>query len=282
MTAIKQPRDLWVIINKVNEDDVAEAFVCTKEPAHGAIKHLATHFREVLSPDPHDFSTRAENERIWAEFMQWRDQQLLIASKDPDREKAARAYAESCDNESGSFLSHHLKAIRAKAYLAGADALGKELAEAKEQLLVPGNFKCPKCNCGVVARNLYMKSGNIGPSDKPQICPNECGPMWGVTWKDRAIGLSKSCEKLRWELADKKRKNLELSDLIHAEDGYIASQDDLLKQLAESYEFIEKSEKLKIAMSALEIISHSVEGHAELTKEGVLAREALEKIKGSV
>jgi hypothetical protein len=35
------------------------------------------------------------------------------------KEAAARDYSESCDNESGSFLSRDLKRIREKAYLAG-------------------------------------------------------------------------------------------------------------------------------------------------------------------
>lgn len=34
-------------------------------------------------------------------------------------QKAAEAYAEACDNESGSFLQHQLEAIRSKAFLAG-------------------------------------------------------------------------------------------------------------------------------------------------------------------
>jgi len=54
-----------------------------------------------------------------------------------DDEKSANKYAEGCDNESGSFLSHQLEAIRAKAFKAGLLAereRSKGLLEALERV----------------------------------------------------------------------------------------------------------------------------------------------------
>ena len=41
-------------------------------------------------------------------------------------------YAESCDNESGSFLAYHLIAIRQKAFLAGYRAAMRDLRRVKK------------------------------------------------------------------------------------------------------------------------------------------------------
>lgn len=41
-------------------------------------------------------------------------------------EEAADSYAEGCDNESGGFLTHQLEAIRAKAFIAGANHMREE------------------------------------------------------------------------------------------------------------------------------------------------------------
>lgn len=56
----------------------------------------------------------------------------------PTDRAAAEAYAESCDNESGGFLTHQLEAIRRMAFLAGLAHARKEqeqLVEAMTTLL---------------------------------------------------------------------------------------------------------------------------------------------------
>lgn len=70
------------------------------------------------------------------------------------------------------------------------------MSDNQEMIYVPGLLKCVKCNCVLHHRILYVKSGETGPNTKPEICPNECGPMWRVTWKDRAVELMKTCEEL--------------------------------------------------------------------------------------
>jgi hypothetical protein len=54
--------------------------------------------------------------------------------------------------------------------------------------VVPGAMRCAKCNFRLQRNNMYMQSGTIGPGDNnTEPCPNGCGPLWPVTWKEDAL-----------------------------------------------------------------------------------------------
>jgi oligoendopeptidase F len=53
---------------------------------------------------------------------------------DEELERLAKDYAESCDNESGGFLTHQLEAIRKKAFLAGYRAAQSQTKSLKKSL----------------------------------------------------------------------------------------------------------------------------------------------------
>ncbi len=76
----------------------------------------------------------------------------------------------------------------------------KRIEEMREELerakYVPGQLRCKKCGCSVVSRNLYMKSGTVGPDSKPKYCPNGCGPMWKITWPDHCKDYAKGMDKI--------------------------------------------------------------------------------------
>lgn len=77
--------------------------------------------------------------------------------------------------------------------------LGRE-----NQLVVPGMMRCAKCEFGLTRRVLYTQSGNVGAGDnKTEPCPNGCGPLWPVTWKDYADDLE---ERLMKELEEKQSR----------------------------------------------------------------------------
>lgn len=49
---------------------------------------------------------------------------------------------------------------------------------------VPGVMHCAKCKFQLTKRVLCMGSGTIRAGDnKTEPCPNGCGPLWPVTWK---------------------------------------------------------------------------------------------------
>ena len=82
--------------------------------------------------------------------------------------------------------------------------------------LYPGVMRCAKCDFQLVRAVLSVQSGQIHAGDsKTEPCPNGCGPLWPVTYKeyakqamdsadamaDRAIAAEKEVETLRAALA---------------------------------------------------------------------------------
>ncbi|WP_141234411.1 MULTISPECIES: hypothetical protein [unclassified Pseudomonas] len=65
------------------------------------------------------------------------------------------------------------------------DALAREAALRTESF-VPGQARCAECKFQLSRFTLYL-DGTTGPADNnPEPCPNGCGPLWPVTWKQRA------------------------------------------------------------------------------------------------
>jgi hypothetical protein len=58
---------------------------------------------------------------------------------------------------------------------------------AHDDHLVPGIMRCAKCKFQLTRTNLYVNSGTTGPGNsETEPCPNGCGPLWPVTWKQWA------------------------------------------------------------------------------------------------
>lgn len=53
-----------------------------------------------------------------------------------------------------------------------------------ESIYIPGIFRCAKCDLDLVSTNLHVPGGGMSANDKPQRCPNGCGPLWRVTYKE--------------------------------------------------------------------------------------------------
>jgi len=69
------------------------------------------------------------------------------------------------------------------------------IAEGKKPDLVPGVVHCARCNFRLNRVTLYMGNGAIGPGgSETEQCPNGCGPMWPVTWKQEAQDAYKTAE----------------------------------------------------------------------------------------
>lgn len=72
----------------------------------------------------------------------------------------------------------------------------RRIAELEAAQYVPGLYRCAKCFFVLLSKKLYVKSGTVGPNEKSDDCPNGCGPLWRVTWKERAEQLRQTCEDL--------------------------------------------------------------------------------------
>jgi hypothetical protein len=112
----------------------------------------------------------------------------------------------------------------------------KESVEAMaDARLVPGVMRCAKCAFQLVRTTLYMSSGTTGPGNsKTEPCPNGCGPLWPVTWKDRANEGHALAEQYFWEAKQLRESIAALqarieeleADRVVPEAGYNPSHDD--------------------------------------------------------
>lgn len=78
-------------------------------------------------------------------------------------------------------------------------ALRDEVERLEKLVYVPGLWKCAKCKCSVISTNLHVNASTdrmFSANNQPQICPNECGPMWRVTERDAGNELIDRMEAL--------------------------------------------------------------------------------------
>lgn len=62
---------------------------------------------------------------------------------------------------------------------------------------VPGVMRCAKCNFVLHRVNLHVFSGGFSAGDnKSAPCPNGCGPLWPMTWRQQAEELQERGEEL--------------------------------------------------------------------------------------
>lgn len=64
------------------------------------------------------------------------------------------------------------------------DADQERIRELENLVYVPGLRKCAKCKCVLVSNFLHTQNGMISANNKPQQCPNDCGPIWPVTERE--------------------------------------------------------------------------------------------------
>lgn len=117
----------------------------------------------------------------------------------PTREKVAQRFAAFATETlmSAGLSGIHVRGDSAKA-LECADGLlsllpegrseqdqGGEVERLRADVFRPGVMRCAKCQFRLIRNVLYAQTGNIGVgTSETEPCPNGCGPLWPVTWKD--------------------------------------------------------------------------------------------------
>jgi len=85
--------------------------------------------------------------------------------------------------------------------------------------LVPGVMRCAKCDFQLHRSNLNMHAGTVTAGDsKTEPCPNGCGPLWPVTWKQNAEEGWSVAEKYFDEIESLTAKN---DALVEALEGLV-------------------------------------------------------------
>jgi len=86
--------------------------------------------------------------------------------------------------------------VRGSDLIEFARALLAEQARTEPDL-APGVMRCARCKFRLHRINLNVNVGTVTAGDnKTEPCPNGCGPLWPVTWKQEADDCMKSAESL--------------------------------------------------------------------------------------
>ncbi|WP_336241171.1 hypothetical protein [Citrobacter freundii] len=100
------------------------------------------------------------------------------------------------------------RANRAETKLEAAE---KRIAELQSDAIAPGIMRCAGCGFVLTKNNINMAAGTITAGDsKTEPCPNGCGPLWPVTWKEQALQMRDDSESWFLELQDAKKHIAEL------------------------------------------------------------------------
>lgn len=114
----------------------------------------------------------------------------------PTREEVARiidpsAWALDADGYSVEQISAGAALTKADAVLSlfpegrAEQDRGGEVERLRADVFRPGVMRCAKCQFRLIRNVLYAQTGNIGVgTSETEPCPNGCGPLWPVTWKD--------------------------------------------------------------------------------------------------
>lgn len=156
------------------------------------------------------------------------EQAAWHAGLDEGRAQAAQNSAADVPASGAVALSEYLKTCEqhaivpdvggafASAFAAGFNLAAPKAAPEKRTDLVPGVMRCAKCEFQLVRQVLAVNLGEVfAGHSKTEPCPNGCGPLWPVTWKqyaeqamdaaetmaDRAFAAEKEVKQLRGELA---------------------------------------------------------------------------------
>ncbi|CUR93019.1 MULTISPECIES: ead/Ea22-like family protein [Salmonella] len=91
------------------------------------------------------------------------------------------------------------------------EAAEKRIAEQQSAIIAPGIMRCAGCGFVLTKNNINMTAGTITAGDsKTEPCPNGCGPLWPVTWKEQTLQMRDDSEQWFLELQDAKNRIAEL------------------------------------------------------------------------
>jgi len=104
-------------------------------------------------------------------------------------------------------------AERVLALLDELEAKDKRIAELSSAVIAPGIMRCAGCGFVLTKNSINMAAGTItAGNSKTEPCPNGCGPLWPVTWKEQAIEMRDSSEQWFEELQEARHRIVELTE----------------------------------------------------------------------
>ncbi len=144
------------------------------------------------------------------------------------------------------------------ALLASLEAAEKRIAEQQSAIIAPGIMRCAGCGFVLTKNSINMAAGTITAGDsKTEPCPNGCGPLWPVTWKEQALQMRDDSEQWFIELQQAKNRIAELEARTVKLPEYRNSPDMHTKQF---YEAIGFNQGLDVFIEALRAAGIGVKG----------------------
>lgn len=134
----------------------------------------------------------------------------------------------------------------------------KRIAEQQSAIIAPGIMRCAGCGFVLTKNSINMAAGTITAGDsKTEPCPNGCGPLWPVTWKEQALQMRDDSEQWFIELQQAKNRIAELEARTVKLPEYRNSPDMHTKQF---YEAIGFNQGLDVFIEALRAAGIGVKG----------------------
>lgn len=106
------------------------------------------------------------------------------------------------------------------------EASEKRIAELQSSVIAPGIMRCAGCGFVLTKNNINMAAGTITAGDSDtEPCPNGCGPLWPVTWKEQALQMRDDSEQWFDEVQQSRQRIAELETqkanlMEHVLNGY--------------------------------------------------------------
>ncbi|EOA0097313.1 TPA: hypothetical protein ACIJ16_000667 [Klebsiella aerogenes] len=87
----------------------------------------------------------------------------------------------------------------------------QRIDELESSVIAPGIMRCAKCSFVLTKNSINMSAGTITAGDsKSEPCPNGCGPLWPVTWREQALQARDDSEQWFEDLQAAKARITEL------------------------------------------------------------------------
>lgn len=173
----------------------------------------------------------------------------------------ANYYIASCSGPDNRANKRFIAAANPATVLALLDELEaaeKRIAEQQSAIIAPGIMRCAGCGFVLTKNSINMAAGTITAGDsKTEPCPNGCGPLWPVTWKEQALQMRDDSEQWFIELQQAKNRIAELEARTVKLPEYRNSPDMHTKQF---YEAIGFNQGLDVFIEALRAAGIGVKG----------------------
>ena len=168
-----------------------------------------------------------------------------------------KAIAQLCLKVDAEFIAASNPAT-VLALLDELEAAEKRIAEQQSAIIAPGIMRCAGCGFVLTKNSINMAAGTITAGDsKTEPCPNGCGPLWPVTWKEQALQMRDDSEQWFIELQQAKNRIAELEARTVKLPEYRNSPDMHTKQF---YEAIGFNQGLDVFIEALRAAGIGVKG----------------------